>query len=139
MQFQATIIGTAIKTHEQCTAEAKLTVDDIKQVFQLNIKQPVKCYLKCFLAKEGFWKNGAVDGEKIHQLISQFKPLQQYEKQIDSILQQCKNVQGKDECDKAFSASKCLIIHGLKVVGGVIAGVLFQILIVVKLIIPNFV
>lgn len=76
------------------------------------------------MEKEGYWKNGAFDVKRAQALISQFKPLQKYESQISEVLVKCHKGEGANDCEKAYSVAKCMIINGLKIAGGIIAGLI---------------
>ncbi|KAF7383739.1 hypothetical protein HZH68_014496 [Vespula germanica] len=66
----------------------------------------VKCYVRCFMIKNGILndKGQWTDLEKALQHLPKFMQESSWE-----IFQRCKSVSGDDPCDKAFQVAKCYV------------------------------
>ncbi|XP_070519826.1 general odorant-binding protein 56d-like [Cardiocondyla obscurior] len=82
--------------------------DSLKQLKTGNIEQndiKLKCYLRCFMIKSGILnENNNVDVEKALRHLP--RSMQESSKKI---LNRCKSIQTKNDCDKAFQIAACYI------------------------------
>ncbi|XP_076165628.1 odorant binding protein 9 isoform X2 [Ptiloglossa arizonensis] len=67
----------------------------------------LKCYLKCFMMKNGILNSNAeVDVQRALRHLP--RSLQESSKKL---LNECKSVPGIDHCEKAFQIVKCYVKH----------------------------
>ncbi|KAL6262527.1 hypothetical protein P5V15_005322 [Pogonomyrmex californicus] len=100
------LLVTDIK--RECRQQTNVSWASLKQLKAGNIEQndiKLKCYMRCFLIKSGVLnENNDVDVEKILRYLPY--SMQESSKKI---LNQCKSIQGENDCDKAFQIAICYV------------------------------
>ncbi|KAG5308972.1 OB83A protein, partial [Pseudoatta argentina] len=101
-------IGTRADIKRECRKQTNVSWASLKQLKAGNIEQhdiKLKCYLKCFLAKNGILnENNSIDVEKVLRHLP--RNLQESSRKI---LHRCKSIQSDNACDKAFQIATCYI------------------------------
>ncbi|XP_015434811.1 PREDICTED: general odorant-binding protein 56d-like [Dufourea novaeangliae] len=93
-----------------CRRETKVSWAALKKMksgdFEQN-DQKLKCYVKCFMVKNGILNNNAeIDVQRALRHIP--RSLQDSSRHL---FNKCKSVSATDACDKAFQMCKCYVKH----------------------------
>lgn len=98
-----------------CLEETKANQDELKSFFKGELKgepkEALKCHLKCFMEKQGQWKNGAFDEKSAIKYLQNIPALKDHQDAINKAMNDCKTQKGSNECDTAYLIMKCLGEH----------------------------
>ncbi|XP_037828669.1 general odorant-binding protein 56h-like [Lucilia sericata] len=114
-QVQADMKEEMRKLDMACREESHVSADALKSFFSNNMKDEptdaIKCHLKCFMEKQGHWKNGAFDENAVKKFLQGIPSLKDQQDAVNKAIDDCKNQKGSSECDTAYLITKCMTEH----------------------------
>ncbi|XP_020298918.1 general odorant-binding protein 99a [Pseudomyrmex gracilis] len=91
---------------KKCTAETGTTIEtlDAVELGDFPDDEKLACYFKCVMEKAGVMKK---DGKINYKMLSKMMPAA-FRHIGNEMLDECRNIEGKDKCEKAYSFNKCM-------------------------------
>ncbi|KAI8123860.1 General odorant-binding protein 56h [Lucilia cuprina] len=114
-QVQADLKEEMRKLDMACREESNVSEDELKSFFANQMKgepkDTLKCHLKCFMEKQGQFKNGALDENAVKKFLEGIPSLKDHQDIINKSIDDCKNIKGSSDCDTAYLVIKCMNEH----------------------------